>query len=1042
MKFNYLFYFLFFANFLNSQQINNEITQSKTPQGVLLNEKCGTTSVHNRLMNTDPQYVLNRQQIDLYQRQFSHNPVTNKVGTYVIPIVVHIIYTANGDLPGDPEYITDAQVQSAIDNLNDAYSNQAPYTGSDTEVQFCLAQRDESGNPTTGIIRVDGTGATGYSTYGISTGPTAGCPTCTDNEEEIKALSVWDHTLYYNFWIVSEIDGNNAGGGTQGYAYYPGAGPTVDGAVVMYNSFGYDPGQALGYNLKSYTDLNVTTIHEMGHALDVKHTFNGDGTGSTCPTNADCSTDGDEVCDTPPHKRSSSDCNTGGTNACDGGSSNSLFVHNFMDYSSDDCQTEFTAGQIARITATMTGARASLTTSNGCVPANNAYDASITTIIAPTASYCQTTFSPQVTLRNFGTTTLTDVTINYDIDGGANQTYAWSGSLTTGSSTNVTLNSVSTTVGAHTFNASTDNPNGNADEYTANDDESVAFTITASSALPFTEDFEGAFPPASWSINSVDTYSGAAWDADPSVRQWEKRAVTAESDGTAGNAAAMNCFAYGFNNGSLDDLISPSINLSSATNPILKFQVSYKPYGASNAETLKIYVSDDCGVTYTEEYNKTYLDLSIGGTSSASWAPTTSAHWREETIDLSAYAGKVVTIKFENTNDYGNNLYIDKINLEDCSTIVTQPSDALNVCNSYEKSFSVVVNDATSYQWQVSTDNGGSWNNVSGLNYTGGTSATLTIGILNQTLNNNQYKCLITGTCATNLESNPALLTIRPIVAVASGLNTTNITSSVATLNWNAEANISSVRIALRKVGTTLWHITDIPYATSYNRVSNFTTDADYEWKVRFENTNGCWGEWSNKETFYVCKFSTPPNSLSAAHKFANRVNLYWNHPGADEFRIALRKVGTTTWHYNDFSTSGVTYQWLSDFTPNSSYEWKIKARCENSWGDWSGLHTFTSGTVNGMIQQGENVFVENEIDFSEKMIEVYPNPNTGDFTISSTFEGTLKIVNELGQEIQSIIITKDNNFKTKIDNLPKGVYFVTGTIESDIITKKIIVLD
>lgn len=323
-------------------------------------EKCASALIHNRLMSTDPTYkarvlaneariqaIINSQKV-----QKTGGPNQTQATVYTIPVVVHVIHL--GESVGSGTNISDAQIQSAIDNLTDAYRNQSPYTGVDVEVEFALAQRDPNCNATNGIVRIDGSGTSDYATNGLTTSGT-------DNEATIKALSKWPNSTYYNIWVVAGIDGNMGGGGVQGFAYFPGASSSIDGAVILYNSFGYDPTGTLGYNLKSYTNRNVTTIHELGHAFNLYHTFEGDGSGSTCPTGNQCGSGlGDCCSDTPPHMRSASNCNTSGTNSCDGGSSNSLFVHNFMDYSSDACQTEFTTAQAARMRAALESSRGGL----------------------------------------------------------------------------------------------------------------------------------------------------------------------------------------------------------------------------------------------------------------------------------------------------------------------------------------------------------------------------------------------------------------------------------------------------------------------------------------------------------------------------------------------------------------------------------------------------------------------------------------------------------------------------------------------------------
>jgi hypothetical protein len=72
---------------------------------------------------------------------------------------------------------------------------------------------------------------------------------------------------------------------------------------------------------------------------------------------------------------------------------------------------------------------------------------------------------------------------------------------------------------------------------------------------------------------------------------------------------------------------------------------------------------------------------------------------------------------------------------------------------------------------------------------------------------------------------------------------------------------------------------------------------------------------------------------------------------------------------------------------------------------------------------------------------ETYPNPSNGDFTLVSAIPGTFQIINELGQIIRIIEITEANNNQVKVENMPNGAYFVTGTSNSKTVTKKVIVV-
>jgi hypothetical protein len=321
---------------------------------------CGFDYAHQRLLKTNTLYKKTFTESESRIKTLLSNKDFMKTqGTvYRVPVVVHVIH--NGEAVGTGTNISNAQIQSALTSLTQYYRGTLG-SSADAEVEFALASLDPNCNPTTGIVRINGSAVTNYATMGLTTGASS-------NETAVKALSTWPNNHFYNIWVVSEIDNNNGGGGIQGFAYFPGAPEQLDGTVILASSFGYDPGGSLGYALKGYTNLNMTLAHEMGHAFGLYHTFEGQTDSNSdgileCPVNTTCSSMGDRVCDTDPQVQSNSDCPTG-NNACTGTTNNNI-VHNFMDYSSEACKTNFTSGQVARMRAYMVGARPALMTSHG-----------------------------------------------------------------------------------------------------------------------------------------------------------------------------------------------------------------------------------------------------------------------------------------------------------------------------------------------------------------------------------------------------------------------------------------------------------------------------------------------------------------------------------------------------------------------------------------------------------------------------------------------------------------------------------------------------
>ncbi len=111
-------------------------------------------------------------------------------------------------------------------------------------------------------------------------------------------------------------------------------------------------------------------------------------------------------------------------------------------------------------------------------------------------------------------------------------------------------------------------------------------------------------------------------------------------------------------------------------------------------------------------------------------------------------------------------------------SISTQPINAA-VCGNSVTNFSVIATDATTYQWQISTNNGSSFSDIAASSiYSNVTTPTLTIS--NSTgMNSNQYRCMVTGESGT-INTDAAILLINPnnIVLLSP---TDNVNSNIGT---------------------------------------------------------------------------------------------------------------------------------------------------------------------------------------------------------------------------------------------------------------------
>ena len=324
-------------------------------------EKCGFDHKHNALLqNLAYKNLIEKSEAEIKQYRLNQNKSSQ---VYNIPVVVHVLH--KGEAVGTGTNISDAQINSAISHLNQVYRGQTANSPTDFGIQFSLAQQDPNCNASNGINRINASAIPNYSSGGVDYYGDGG----EADENDLKDLSKWPVSDYFNIWIVSEIENNNGGSGVQGYANFFTGSNTYEGSMMMANVFGYDPTSANGsFNLKFPRD-NGTVVHEFGHYLHLYHTFQGDndadqnGIGDNCPGNVTVGVDSDGCADTEIHKRHTSQCKTGQNNDCTGAIFGNNVALNFMSYAS--CQDRLTNDQKIRARGMLSSSGLSLVYSIG-----------------------------------------------------------------------------------------------------------------------------------------------------------------------------------------------------------------------------------------------------------------------------------------------------------------------------------------------------------------------------------------------------------------------------------------------------------------------------------------------------------------------------------------------------------------------------------------------------------------------------------------------------------------------------------------------------
>lgn len=235
-------------------------------------------------------------------------------------------------------------------------------------------------------------------------------------------------------------------------------------------------------------------------------------------------------------------------------------------------------------------------------------------------------------------------------------------------------------------------------------------------------------------------------------------------------------------------------------------------------------------------------------------------------------------------------------------SISVQPID-ISACIGSNASFSVTATGAgLGYQWQLSTDGGGTWNNISGAN-----AATYSAGAVTAGMNGYKYRVVLNGTCAPVLNSNAVTLTILPVlnittqpsgVTVCAGANASfSVTASGAALTYQWQLSTD---------GGTNW--TNISGATTSSYTQTATTNAMNGYRYRCNLGSSCGNSSSSSALLTV-------NSLPAIQSQSSDLTVCSGSNGSFTVNATATGIG---------------------------YQWQLSTDGGNTWNNIAGANTAT----------------------------------------------------------------------------------------------------
>ena len=258
------------------------------------------------------------------------------------------------------------------------------------------------------------------------------------------------------------------------------------------------------------------------------------------------------------------------------------------------------------------------------------------------------------------------------------------------------------------------------------------------------------------------------------------------------------------------------------------------------------------------------------------------------------------------------------------------------------------VNGAQNYTVQIRLPNG-AWQDVPG-SPTTATSITAT-GLVPNT----QYEWRMQVNCNNGAYS-PWLSAIVFTTGTSSGcvspgsLSSDSLTLTSAILNWDSVPGAETYSVEIRLLPSGAWNpVSGSPVDTNTILVDGLTPFTAYEWRVRANCTGGLHSFWSLAVQFVTTDQPPCPSPLNLAADSITETTAILHWSPADSAQVYQVQIRFPNGPWIDVpDVIGDTSLLATGLTPNTVYEWRVRAKCDsNFFSNWSSIATFTTtGTL------------------------------------------------------------------------------------------------
>lgn len=355
---------------------------------------------------------------------------------------------------------------------------------------------------------------------------------------------------------------------------------------------------------------------------------------------------------------------------------------------------------------------------------------------------------------------------------------------------------------------------------------------------------------------------------------------------------------------------------------------------------------------------------------------------------------------------------------------------ATEACANDSAIYSVNVDSADKYQWQVNTGSG--WTDLlNSANYDGVQSTKLTVKNTVPSMDGYYYRLIARNTTeACSIESDSAELTIKPT------------SSSSVVINANPGASVCKDEVV-----------------TFYSFFSNGGSNPSFQWY-----NNGVLIPGANKATFATNQLADNDNIYCIMNSSAecvlsdisNSVNISVNPKVVPRVGLQMLDNGDGTFTFTALpENEGVNpkYEWFRNGVKMASYTGSVITINDIPSTDRIHVDMYSSENCVEFVKATSRKVTTSVGELSNQSfteLSIYPNPNTGQFSLSGTLNESTKtkdvlitVTNAMGQTVYNNTVRASGEFKLSVDlkdNAANGLYILNLFVDGNVISTKFMI--